>query len=150
MQTNSSDSSIIKFSKPLFDFIDDSIENGESVLVHCLAGAHRAGTTGCACLVHYAGLDVATAIKTAKRLRSIIDPIGHLPDFLHRLYKAESLSKSKTDTLPPPSDGPGATAPSATALFLQQARQALSSSSGGSGDSNSDSNVGAGGCEVER
>jgi hypothetical protein len=25
--------------------------------VHCLAGAHRAGTTGCACLIYFAGTD---------------------------------------------------------------------------------------------
>lgn len=38
----------------MFDFIDNAIANGGSVLIHCLAGAHRAGTTGCACLVHFA------------------------------------------------------------------------------------------------
>ena len=32
--------------KPVLEFIDDVIKRGESVLVHCLAGAHRAGTTG--------------------------------------------------------------------------------------------------------
>ncbi len=64
----------------------------------------RAGTTGCACLVHYANLDVSTAIRAAKKLRPIIDPIGQLPEFLNRLYKAErslsvaSSSSSSTST----------------------------------------------------
>ena len=30
----------------MLEFINDVINRGESVLVHCLAGAHRAGTTG--------------------------------------------------------------------------------------------------------
>lgn len=100
------------FVDPLFAFIDDAISRGESVLVilfckiydiiciyyyyltivlkvHCLAGAHRAGTTGCACLVHYAKLDVPNAITVAKKCRPIIDPIGQLPEFLNRLKKAE-------------------------------------------------------------
>lgn len=33
-------------------------------------------------------MDVSTAITTAKSLRPIIDPIGQLPEFLHRLYRA--------------------------------------------------------------
>ena len=46
----------LEFTNPMFAFIEEAIAGGESVLVHCLAGAHRAGTTGCACLVHFAGL----------------------------------------------------------------------------------------------
>lgn len=85
---NKSNASVIDFSKPMFGFIEDKISRGESVLVHCLAGAHRAGTTGVACLIHFAGLDVPAAIAAAKMLRPIIDPIGQLPQFLHRLKKA--------------------------------------------------------------
>ena len=33
-------------------------------------------------------MDVATAITMAKKCRPIIDPIGQLPDFLHRLKRA--------------------------------------------------------------
>lgn len=86
---NATNASVIAFSEPLFQFIENAILNGESVLVHCLAGAHRAGTTGVACLIHFAKLDVIPAIRTAKRLRPIIDPIGQLPEFLHRLKRAE-------------------------------------------------------------
>lgn len=76
------------FTNPLFEFIENVISRGESVLVHCLAGAHRAGTTGCACLIHFADMDPVSAIKTAKRCRQIIDPIGGLPELLTRLHKA--------------------------------------------------------------
>ena len=38
--------------KPVLEFINDVINRGQSVLVHCLAGAHRAGTTGMEKLLH--------------------------------------------------------------------------------------------------
>ena len=53
-----------------------------AVLVHCLAGAHRAGTTGCLLLMHKGGLGASDAIMAAKRLRPIINPIGSLPGVL--------------------------------------------------------------------
>ena len=37
--------------RPMLEFINDVINRGESVLVHCLAGAHRAGTTGTLLLI---------------------------------------------------------------------------------------------------
>ena len=67
------------------------------MLVHCLAGAHRAGTTGIISLMHFQvegddkdedegdedhedilvqGLDSSEAIKRAKSRRPIIEPIG--------------------------------------------------------------------------
>jgi protein-tyrosine phosphatase len=79
----------------MFDFIEEAISRGESVLVHCLAGAHRAGTTGVACLIHFAQLPVMDAISIAKRCRPIIDPIGQLPQFLIRLQDAEIARASK-------------------------------------------------------
>lgn len=87
-KTNNTNASIFEFADPLFEFIENAISTGKNVMIHCLAGAHRAGTTGCLCLMHFADLDVNTAIKTAKQCRSIIDPIGHLPEFLHRYQNA--------------------------------------------------------------
>jgi len=92
---NSTDKSVRQFTSPLFSFITEGLENGESVVVHCLAGAHRAGTTGCACLMHYCGMDARSAIRAAKKCRPVVDPIGMLPDFLHRLEKMQR-------TYPPP------------------------------------------------
>ena len=38
--------SVLNFFDPVHDFIERCLLNGENVMVHCLAGAHRAGTTG--------------------------------------------------------------------------------------------------------
>lgn len=73
-----------KFLTPLWEFVDGALAKGESVLVHCLAGAHRAGTTGIMCLMHYAGMSSLEAVPTAKRLRPVIDPIGRFPELLRR------------------------------------------------------------------
>ena len=37
---------VLNFFKPVHKFIDDAMDQGKNVMVHCLAGAHRAGTTG--------------------------------------------------------------------------------------------------------
>ncbi len=42
------------------------------MLVHCLAGAHRAGTAGVSCLMAFSRLDYVSAFNEAKRARSII------------------------------------------------------------------------------
>ena len=82
---NDSDGSVNAFVDPMLAFVDGAISHGDSVLVHCLAGAHRAGTTGCALLIHYRQLDHQTAIRTAKALRPIIDPICDFPKLLRRI-----------------------------------------------------------------
>jgi len=64
------------FIQPLFDFVDAALAKGENVLVHCLAGAHRAGTTGCLLLMYKANMAHQEAIRSAKKLRPVIDPIG--------------------------------------------------------------------------
>eukprot|EP01039_Chlorochromonas_danica_P004278 gene4278-4698_t len=95
MYVNSTNASVLGFVEPLFEFIEFAISRGDSILIHCLAGAHRAGTTGVACLVHYLRCEPGEAITIAKRCRPIIDPIGQLPDFLHRLYRAEEAQRTK-------------------------------------------------------
>lgn len=95
LYVNSTNASVIDFTQPMFDFIEEAIANGDSVLVHCLAGAHRAGTTGVSCLIHFARLPAMDAIMIAKRCRPIIDPIGQLPEFLRRLERAEEARSSR-------------------------------------------------------
>ena len=75
---------LARFLQPLWEFIDGVLAKGESVLVHCLAGAHRAGTTGILCLMRYADMSALEAVPTAKRLRPVIDPIGRFPELLRR------------------------------------------------------------------
>lgn len=97
------------FLKPVLEFISDVISRGESVLVHCLAGAHRAGTTGQSlwqsifitrlplgiiCLMHFQGMDSSEAISVAKTKRPIIDPIG---DFRELLSQCDLLRRDPSE-----------------------------------------------------
>lgn len=95
---------ILAFSAPVLDFIDTGLENGESVLVHCLAGAHRAGTTGVLVLMHKLREPYNEALLKARLLRPIINPIGLL-----KLY-AEKYSRAliQSSTLPIPNAEPRA------------------------------------------
>ena len=85
------------FFKPLFEFLDDELnKKGNSVLIHCLAGAHRAGTAGIASLMYLTGMDAKQATKTAQTLRPIISPIGDFPILLSLLETAmEKKTKEK-------------------------------------------------------
>ena len=95
------------FIGPVLKYIENEIENGRNVFVHCLAGAHRAGTTAIICLMHFAGLESSKVtqsssnpviflflqgILTAKALRSIIQPIG---DFQKLLKLCDALDRDK-------------------------------------------------------
>ena len=75
----------LDFFRPLFAFVDESLASGQPVLIHCLAGAHRAGTAGIATLMHLAQLDAKSAVATAKLARPAINPIGDFPSLLKLL-----------------------------------------------------------------
>jgi len=83
---------VLKFFAPVFRWIDEATASGCSVLVHCLAGAHRAGTTGTAYTMHASSLDHATAIKACKSCRPAVDPMGDLTDLLAQLEVAQRHS----------------------------------------------------------
>ena len=83
---------IAKFVQPMLDFVDGCVASGGGVLVHCLAGAHRAGTTGCMLLMHKCGFSAAAAVAAAKQLRPVIDPIGRFPELLR---KFEGLNEQR-------------------------------------------------------
>ena len=89
-EQRTSDASVLAFVRGLFAFVDDALANGESVLVHCLAGAHRAGTTGCLLLMHKMALGAADSVKAAKSLRPVINPIGSLPGVLRFFEQARA------------------------------------------------------------
>ena len=76
---------VVRYFRVFFDFVEKAVSKGENVLIHCLAGAHRAGTTGCAWLIHANNLSVDDAIKLAKSKREIIDPIANFPELLRVL-----------------------------------------------------------------
>ncbi|CAK0820699.1 unnamed protein product [Prorocentrum cordatum] len=67
--------------------------------VHCLAGAHRAGTTGVAYTMHAADLDHKTAIAACKACRPIVDPIGDLTSLLATLEREREAAKASAKRL---------------------------------------------------
>ena len=72
---------------PVFQFIEKHISVGHSVLIHCLAGAHRAGTCGVAYLMWKTGMGVDDAIAVAKNCRPVISPFATLLALLRNLEK---------------------------------------------------------------
>ncbi|KAK3276364.1 hypothetical protein CYMTET_15551 [Cymbomonas tetramitiformis] len=87
---------VLEFFSKYFEFIDRATAEGKSVLIHCLAGAHRAGTATIALLMYKADMDAATATVAAQTCRDIINPIGGLDELLKRLEKSRNLSGNKT------------------------------------------------------
>ena len=94
----------------VFQFIQHHLDNGQSVLIHCLAGAHRAGTTGVAWLLYQHNIiqqqqqqqhvqqqqplmNVQEAIQLAQSFRPIIRPFGVLLECLHVLEHELKLLK---------------------------------------------------------
>ena len=65
---------VTSFFEPAMSFIQNAVEGGGHVLIHCFAGAHRAGSTGVAFLMKMEHLRVEDAIATAQCLRPVIDP----------------------------------------------------------------------------
>lgn len=86
-----------RFFAPLFAFVESNLASGENVLIHCLAGAHRAGTVGVACLMHFAEMDRATATQTAQAARPVISPIGDFPVLLDALERAEGRRTERVE-----------------------------------------------------
>ncbi len=52
------------------------------------AGAHRAGTTGCAWVMYASRLNSETAIQACKACRPVVDPFGDLAKLLKKLESA--------------------------------------------------------------
>ena len=73
---------LLKFVKPMLRFLDKAVKRGENVLIHCLAGAHRAGTTGILALMYYTSFSAEKATKLAQQIRPVINPISDFPEFI--------------------------------------------------------------------
>ena len=77
-----------------FEWVDKCMEDGKSVLVHCLAGAHRAGTAGIGYYMWRKSLenggtkvDHLRCIADVKQLRPIVNPIGQFTPLLAKLER---------------------------------------------------------------
>jgi len=79
---------VVAYFQEVFEWIDRATAAGNSVLVHCLAGAHRAGTSGVAYVMHAGRLDLVTSRAMAIRCRPAINPILGLDDLLQRYDRA--------------------------------------------------------------
>ena len=79
---------LLAYFEPLFEFVATELAEGRSVLIHCLAGAHRAGSAGIACLMRFEGLGLATATAKAQAARPLIDPIHYLEYLLTQFEEA--------------------------------------------------------------
>lgn len=86
---------VLEFFQPVFDWVDEAVAGGNSVLIHCLAGAHRAGTTGVAYTMHAANLDSRTAIAAVQACRPIVDPISDLSNLLAQLDVAQRQAAAR-------------------------------------------------------
>mmetsp|Transcript_38568 Transcript_38568/g.83053 ORF Transcript_38568/g.83053 Transcript_38568/m.83053 type:complete len:293 (+) Transcript_38568:72-950(+) len=84
-----------RFVQAMLDFVGSALASGKNVMVHYLAGAHRAGTTGCICLMHFAQLDAKDAVTAAKRCRPIIEPIADFPVLLAKLERSWGRAESR-------------------------------------------------------
>lgn len=79
---------VLEFYKPLFVFVENALKSGKNVMVHCLAGAHRAGTSGISCAMYFMNLKALPAVDYVRKRRPIVDPIGSFPELLVKLEAA--------------------------------------------------------------
>lgn len=75
---------ISKILAPLLGYVSEALEAGESVLIHCYAGAHRGGTAGIAYIMHSQGLSVEEATCIAQSKRKCIEPFANMQRLLAR------------------------------------------------------------------
>lgn len=68
------DANIAKHFKKAIEFIDEAIDKGSGVLVHCVYGISRSSTLICAYLIAKKKMTVSQAIKHVKDRRPIADP----------------------------------------------------------------------------
>jgi len=57
---------VLEFFSEVHNFIDEALNNGKNVMVHCLAGAHRAGTTGVSYMMKVGKMSFNEALRVAK------------------------------------------------------------------------------------
>lgn len=93
-----------EFFAPAMQFIFDAVAAGHNVLIHCFAGAHRAGSAGVAFLMHAEQLTAEEALAVAQKLRPIIDPKAYhgLWSLLLRLESALCHERSHISMAAPP------------------------------------------------
>eukprot|EP00050_Salpingoeca_kvevrii_P011502 m.15770 g.15770 ORF g.15770 m.15770 type:complete len:248 (+) comp3459_c0_seq1:826-1569(+) len=117
-----------KFLTRYLAFVYGAVARGDSVLIHCLAGAHRAGTAGVIFVMAATKLPSLDALLAVQRCRPIVNPIGGFPHLLGLVDKArhlldlDALTTSTADT--------SAAAAAATAAAAEHKSSPAASSAG--------------------
>jgi hypothetical protein len=89
------------FFAPIFEWIDNMLAERRSVLIHCLAGAHRAGTTGTTFVMHACKLSLKEALTIVKHIRPVVQPIGTLGQLARKYDKeCQTLMAANPTSLP--------------------------------------------------
>lgn len=68
------DQNIIQYFKSCFKFIDESLNEGGNILIHCHAGISRSSTIVIAYLMYKYGMNLPEAFEFTKKERPIIHP----------------------------------------------------------------------------
>eukprot|EP00300_Choanocystis_sp_HF-7_P018539 c20068_g1_i3.p1 GENE.c20068_g1_i3~~c20068_g1_i3.p1 ORF type:complete len:240 (+),score=50.57 c20068_g1_i3:25-744(+) len=80
-------------------FVTEAVEHGHNVLIHCFAGAHRAGTATVAFLMLTCRWPSDVALQAARLCRPVIDPYGMLMHLL-KIFE-QHLTSTGHITWPP-------------------------------------------------
>ena len=83
-----SDADVNRFVEPMLEFVEIALRRPGNVLLHCKAGAHRAGTAGIICLMHLGSMRMTDAIALARAKRPVIEPDADFLDLLSRVERA--------------------------------------------------------------
>lgn len=89
---------VMRYWNTCFNWIDLQLHLGKSILVHCLAGAHRAGTTGVGYCMYINRQGYKLTLKQVKTIRSIVDPFGPLEELLLKLEASMKILNMNPST----------------------------------------------------
>lgn len=87
------------FRDEVFEAVVDALAAGKSVLIHCRAGAHRAGTVTCALVMYMGHLSMDEAVRSVKRSRSVVSISGTFCLVLRDLEAALARERAKMEPL---------------------------------------------------
>jgi hypothetical protein len=80
-------------------FIDDGIQNGDIILVHCMAGVSRSASVVCAYLIWKYGLTVPEAIALVRSARPVATPNAAFVAQLEDFHKCQTNKQTNNESL---------------------------------------------------